>query len=84
MGLRRGRVALRAAFSALRSTRSTAAGGPIDDAVGDQRYGVDAQAAVLVGRKRRLKISADYSYASGWPITVSAEAAKRTSKAGFT
>jgi len=69
VALRRGRVDLRASFSALRSTRSTSAGGPVSDATGDQRYGVDAQAAVLLGTRRRLKISGDYSYASGWPIS---------------
>ena len=39
------------------------------DAPGDQRHEVDAQVALLLGKKRRLKVSAEYSFASGWPIS---------------
>jgi len=77
VALRRGRLDLAAGYSLLRSTRTT--GGPVPlaplDAAGDQRHAVDIQAAVLIGKKRRLKIGADYSYASGWPISTLARVA---------
>jgi len=69
VALRRGRIDLRASYALLRSTRIAAPGEAEIDAAGDQRHEVDAEAAVLLGKRRRLKIAADYSYASGWPIS---------------
>jgi len=69
VGLRRGRVDVRASYAVLRSTRVASPGAVEVDAAGDQRHEIDAQASVLLGKKRRLKIGADYSYASGWPIS---------------
>ena len=69
VALRRGRIDLSAGYALLRSTRTSHQGsGPVE-AAGDQRHEVDAQLALLLGKKRRLKISAEYSFASGWPAS---------------
>ncbi len=69
VALRRGRIDLSTGYALLRSTRT--ANGELErvDAPGDQRHEVDAQVALLLGKKRRLKVSAEYSFASGWPIS---------------
>ena len=67
--LRRGRVDLSASYALLRSTRSAGAQLATVDAAGDQRHEVDAQAALLLGKRRRLKVAAEYSFASGWPVS---------------
>jgi hypothetical protein len=69
IALRRGRIDLSAGYALLRSTRTAIGELEWVDAPGDQRHEVDAQVSLLLGKKRRLKVSAEYSFASGWPMS---------------
>ncbi|MBJ93409.1 MAG: hypothetical protein CMP23_02940, partial [Rickettsiales bacterium] len=67
--LRRGRLDLRAAYAISRSTRASDTQLASVAAAQDQRHELDVMASLLLGQTRRWRLSAEYSLASGWPIS---------------